>query len=79
MEGLVLTVHSVHALLDCPVILGGYVGEYIEPYLDDIRRRVRATDTFDAPADYVRASSYRKEVVAAGAALSFISAFNRSI
>ena len=79
VEDLVLTVHSVHALLDCPVILGGYVGEYIAPYLDDIRRRVRALDTFDAPADYVRASSYRKEAVAAGAALSFIAAFNQSI
>ena len=31
------TINYVRALLDCDVILGGYVGAYLEPYLDEIR------------------------------------------
>lgn len=76
---LALTVNSVHSLLDCDVILGGYVGEYMEPWLEELRCRTAARNTFGDGADYLRLCSYKRESIAAGAALHFIDAFIRSI
>ena len=73
------TVNTVHALLDCDIILGGYVGEYIEPYIEELREKASRLNTFTTDADYLKICSYKKESIAAGAALNFISAFIESI
>lgn len=73
------TVNTVHALLDCDIILGGYVGEYMEPYIEELREKASRLNTFTTDADYLKICSYKKESIAAGAALNFISAFTESI
>ena len=72
-------VNNIRALLDCDVILGGYVGAYLEPYLDEIRRRVLTISTFDSNPDYIKLCSYKNESIAAGAALHYISQFIHTI
>lgn len=79
LDYLALTVNSVHALLDCDVILGGYVGEHMEAHLPRLRQKAAARNTFGAQADYLKACSYKRESIAAGAALHFIDSFIRSI
>lgn len=79
LDYLASTVNIVHVLLDCEVILGGYVGEYLEPYLDDLKGRTARLNTFSDDADYLKICSYKKESIAAGAALNFIASFIESI
>ncbi len=73
------TVNIVRAVLDCDVILGGYVGAYLEPYMDDIRKRALKISTFDSNADYIKMCTYKHESIAAGAALHYISEFIQTI
>lgn len=75
LDYLAMTVNSVHALLDCDIVIGGYVGEHLEPYLTDLRKKAAARNTFGDGADYVKICSYKRESIAAGAALHFIDAF----
>lgn len=79
LQHLSSTVNILHILLDCNVILGGYVGEYIEPYLFTLRKYTSKLDTFSENGNYLQICSYKKESIAAGAALSFISEFISSI
>lgn len=79
LEYLVSTVNTLRLLLDCDIILGGYVGEYLEPYLETVRRKTVERNMFSANADYLRVCSYKKESIAAGAALNFVTEFLASI
>ncbi|MDD6615793.1 MAG: ROK family protein [Lachnospiraceae bacterium] len=79
LNDLARTVNNVHALLDCKIILGGYMGEYLQPYLSELRQRASGLDTFCGDGDYLQICSYRKESIAAGAALNLISAFISSV
>ena len=73
------TVNNVRTLLDCDIILGGYVGAYLEPYLDEIKRRTLVISTFDTDSDYIKLCSYKNESIAAGSALHYISQFIETI
>lgn len=79
LEHLALAVRNVRILYDCPVIIGGYVGAYIENYLDDLKDILNHYNSFDTNSDYVVACKYKTEAIAAGAALSFIKAFLATI
>ena len=79
LDDLALTNHNVHMLFDCPIILGGYVGEFIAPYMDEIRRRTTALDPFESTVDYLHACHYRTEAIAAGSALHFIVKFLETV
>lgn len=72
-------INNVRALMDCDVILGGYVGAYLEPYLAEIKKRALKISTFDSNADYIKLCSYKNESIAAGAALHHISEFIKTI
>jgi hypothetical protein len=61
------------------VIVGGYVGGFIEPYLGDLRRRLGDKDTFGDDGSYVEACNYRLEASALGAALLHIEAYINTI
>ena len=73
------TVNILRMLLDCNVILGGYVGGYMDAYIDDLRVRAARLNTFTGDADYLKLCSYKNESIAAGAALYFIDAFTNSL
>ena len=79
LDHLASTVNILRLLLDCDIILGGYVGEYLEPYLEILRRKTVERNMFSVSGDYLRTGSYKKESIAAGAALNFITEFLASI
>lgn len=79
LEHLAVTVNIVHVLFDCPIILGGYVGEYIEPFMPALREKASVKNSFSPDASYLSVCSYKTEAIAAGAALNFISEFVDSI
>lgn len=79
LDYLASTVNIVHSLMDCDIILGGYVGEYIDVYMDELRRRTAKLYTFSNDTGYLKTCAYKKESIAAGAALEFIARFTDSI
>ena len=79
LDHLARAVSTVRLLFDCPIIIGGYVGQYLDSWMDDLRKRIRALDSFNTPLEDVRTCRFKKESIAAGAALYFINKFLESI
>ncbi len=78
-EDLALAVKSVRMLFDCRIVLGGYVGGFMDKYIDDIKKKVAKITTFDKDAEYLEVCKYKTESIAAGASLNFIYKFVFSI
>lgn len=73
---LALGIHNVRMLFDSPIIIGGYVGAYIERYMDDLCERVDSRDSFgEKSREYLMPCKYKVESAAAGAAIFFIDRF----
>jgi predicted NBD/HSP70 family sugar kinase len=72
---LAIAVNNLISTFDCPVILGGYLGEYIEAHIDHLREKVAELTTFPGTEAYITPCSYKKEAAAVGAALLFIRQF----
>ena len=79
LQHLALAVRNVRTLFDCPIIIGGYVGAYIDKYLDGLKQILDTYNSFDKNSDYVVACKYKTESIAAGAALFFIKQFLSTI
>lgn len=79
LDHLARTVNTLNMLFDCPIILGGYVGEHMADHMDEIRSRAQKLNPFEHSADYLMCCSYPTEAIAAGAALYYISQFIDSI
>lgn len=78
LEHLAIAINNIRVLFDCDIILGGYVGTYIEEYMSDIRERVNKRNPFhetDDAKDYLLPCTYKKEGTAAGAAIVVVSEF----
>lgn len=72
LEYLAIAVNNVRMLFDCKVILGGYVGAYIEEYLPHLKELASKRNTFEKNADYLLACKVKKNALAFGSALPFI-------
>ncbi len=69
MYDLAIVVDNLRMCLDCEVVLGGYVGNYMEPYIEQFRAVIAAKNIFGGSGAYVRTCRYREEASAYGAAL----------
>jgi predicted NBD/HSP70 family sugar kinase len=76
---LATAINNLVVSFDCNVILGGYLGEYLESYIDDIRQSVAKITTFLGNEDYITACTYKKEAAAVGAALLYIRPFIKQL
>lgn len=76
---LAIAVENLHMIFDCDVVLGGYVGSFMEPYLEEFQKRVAANNIFDDEGSYVKVCQYRVEASAFGAALYYIDQYVYSI
>lgn len=72
-------VANVRMLFDCDIIIGGYVGSYIDAHMEDLKAVLADRTTFDDSVDYLRPCRYKTEAIATGAALNYISEFLNSI
>lgn len=72
LKYLSVAVNNVRMLFDCKVILGGYVGAHMEPYLDELKSLARTRNSFEDNADYLEVCKVKKEALALGSALPFI-------
>lgn len=76
---LAIAVNNIHMVLDCDVILGGYVGSYLEEYIQDIRKEVASHNTFEEKGEFVRNCNYKVAAAAYGAAMKVIEEFIEKI
>ena len=79
LRHLAVAINSIRMTLDCDVVLGGFLSEYLPPYLEILRGYVRALDAFSENTDYVQLSRLRRHITPLGAALYFIRAFIESV
>lgn len=79
LNDLARTVNILRMAFDCDVVIGGYVGSHLEPYLDDVRQRAAKLNTFETDGSYIKPCVFKRESTAVGAALMHIDAFMRDI
>lgn len=79
LENLSVGVNNVRMLFDNEVIIGGYLGTYLDEYLDDLKKLAAERNTFQNDADYIHVCEFKYESFAAGAGLPFIDEFIKEI
>lgn len=79
LEHLAVAVANLRMLFDCDIIIGGYVGSFMDDHIEELRELLMQRSIFDDNADYVRPCRCKTEAIAAGAALYYISAFLNSV
>lgn len=76
---LAMAVNNIHMILDCDVMLGGYVGSRIGAHIEQVREKAAGRNTFSEDGGYIRACSGGNRTAAMGAALGIIEAFLEKI
>ena len=74
-----IAANSLRMILDCDVILGGYVGREIDDSLPELRARAAVRNPFEQDGAYIKACVYKQEAAALGAALLWIEAYLLSL
>ncbi|MFD1957092.1 ROK family transcriptional regulator [Paenibacillus thailandensis] len=75
MEHLAVALNNLRMAFDCNVIIGGYVGAYIDKHLPKLAAMVADRNTFERDGSYVKACRYTQEASAVGAALRHVDEF----
>ena len=76
LDHLSMAVHNIRMLFDGNVILGGYMGSYIEAYMEDLWNRVDNRNPFGDKAEkYLMVCQCKTEASASGAAAYYIERF----
>ncbi len=75
LRHLAIGVNNIRMALDCEVVLGGFLTEYLPPYMPQLQIYAAANNTFAPNADYLQLSLLRRHSVPLGAALHFVQAF----
>lgn len=70
-----IAVNNIHMVLDCDIILGGYVGSCLDGQIEEIRRKVSARNTFSEDAGFIKPCRYKTGAAALGAALQVVEEF----
>ncbi|MDE7313099.1 MAG: ROK family protein [Eubacterium sp.] len=72
---LAVAVNNIHMILDCDVVLGGYVGSCMGEYIRDVRSKVSQRNTFAKDSSFVRPCSHKMGAAALGASRKVIELF----
>lgn len=76
---LAIAINNIHMILDCDIVLGGYVGSYLNTYMEQIRQAVSERNTFSGDGGFIRECRYKIGAAAFGAALYVIEKFVEQI
>ena len=79
LRHLALSINNVHMVLDCDVILGGLLSEYLQPWMPILKEYIIAGNPFTDDADFVKLSTLRHHITPLGAALYFVQKFVNSV
>ncbi len=79
LSNLSILINDVHMLFDCNIVLGGHIGDKIDKYMNQLKKKLLAREPFVKKIDYISVSKNGSEASALGAALSFIEDFVSTI
>ncbi len=79
LQYLAVEINNLRMSFDCDVIVGGYVGGFLEEFGAPLREMLRQRNTFQPDDSYFRSSRYHLEASAVGAALLHVRRFIREI
>ncbi|HEX3037853.1 MAG TPA: ROK family transcriptional regulator [Oscillospiraceae bacterium] len=79
LEHLAIGINNIHMGLDCGVILGGILAQYLEPYMSELKQRIAEKDTFESGAEYVKLCHYSRRADTIGVALHYINEYIENI
>ena len=65
-------VNNIHMALDCDVVLGGFLSEFLGPYLPRLKEYAAGVNPFEDDAEYLHLSTLRRHTVPLGVALHFV-------
>ena len=74
-----VVINNLNNMLNCDVILGGYVGGFMEKHIGELRRLVVERSTFETDGSFIKTCFFKYESSAVGAALYFIDEFINAI
>lgn len=72
---LAIAVNNIYMVLDCDIVLGGYVGSSMGMHLQELWNKVVGRNTFGEKEPYVKVCNYKVAAAALGAALNVIEMF----
>jgi predicted NBD/HSP70 family sugar kinase len=78
LKNLAIAVNNLRMCFDCKVVLGGYVGNYMESYLPAFQQMAADRNLF-GEGDYIQVCRHKLEASAFGAALSMIERYMETI
>lgn len=73
LDYLTLGIDTVRSMFDCDIIIGGEVGEHMEPYIDILRQKVYEHNSFSDDSVFVYTCNHKYMASAVGAARLLIS------
>ncbi len=75
LRHLAVGISNIRMALDCNVVLGGFLTQYLAPYLPLLKRYVAVNDPFAKEIDYIQLGVLSRHAVPLGAALHFVQEF----
>lgn len=72
---LAIAVNNIYMVLDCDIVVGGYVGSCMGTHIQELWDKVAGRNTFREKEPYVKACNYKVAAAALGAALKVIEMF----
>ena len=79
LKYLSVAINNLRNCLDCEVILGGYVGSYMDSHIDELRQMVIKRSTFTTDGKFVQSCAFKFESSAVGAGLYYIDEYIKGI
>lgn len=75
LKYLAVIVSNLHLTFDCDIILGGYVGSYIEPYLPELWEYIQEYILFEQDSGFLHPCRFKQNAPGVGIAMHFINQF----
>lgn len=72
LDSMALAIHNLLAAFDMEIIIGGYLGQYIGPYMDQLEKRLKKMDSYLTDIQFIQPAVLKHEASAIGAAGVFI-------
>lgn len=79
LRHLAIGIHNIRMTLDCDIVLGGFLTQYLPPYLTLLKAYVAQCNPLDPDTDYLHLSTLGKNTAPLGAALHFTQEFLNQI
>lgn len=76
---LAIAVNNIHMVLDCDIVLGGYVGSCMGEFVQNIRDKVLERNTFKEESSFIKTCKHKTGAAALGASLKVLELFVEQI